>query len=168
MSLAPEICPRGDSVRRNSLGLFSCSGVSTTPGATTFTRRPCGEYSMARLQEIASIPPLVIIGTDAVAVGPGFQSPVCWNVLSGCTLRLIRWETLESNFQKWQSNPHGEPRRRPDIRQSGPVREHQPGGPLVGDAHLDGEPAVIGAGVEARRVAPEAHNATGDPNCAGT
>src|SRR5579863_2254070 len=64
--------------------------------------------------------------------------------------------------------PHDEPRRCSDIRQSGPVREHQPGSPLVGYADLDGEPAVIGAGVEARRVAPEAHNATGDPNCAGT
>src|SRR6267378_7762369 len=101
-------------------------------------------------------------------LGSGFQSPVCWNVLSGCAPRSIRWETLESDFQKWQSDPHGEPRRRPDIRQSGPVREHQPGGPLVGYADLDGEPAVIGAGVEARRVASEAHNATGDPDCAGT
>src|SRR6266404_6151321 len=97
-----------------------------------------------------------------------FQSPVRWNVLSGCAPRLIRWETLESNFQKWQSDPHGEPRRRPDIRQSGPVREHQPGSPLIGYADLDGEPAVIGAGVEARCVAPEAHDATGDPHCAGT
>jgi len=58
-----------------------------------------------------SLPP------SAVAVGPGFQSPVCWNVLSGCALRLIRWETLESNFQEWQSDLHGVPRRRPDIRQ---------------------------------------------------
>src|ERR1700676_71340 len=41
----------------------------------------------------------------AVVIGPGFQSPVCWNVLSGCARRLIRWETLESNFQKWQSDP---------------------------------------------------------------
>jgi hypothetical protein len=24
---------------------------------------------------------------------------------------MIRWETLESNFQKWQSKPHGEFRR---------------------------------------------------------
>src|SRR5258706_4673369 len=38
-------------------------------------------------------------------LGSGFQSPVCWNVLSGCAPRLIRWETLESNFQKWQSDP---------------------------------------------------------------
>src|SRR6266851_7949167 len=30
--------------------------------------------------------------------------------------------------------PDGEPRRRPNIRQSGPVREHQPGSPLVGYA----------------------------------
>src|SRR5882724_4997506 len=105
---------------------------------------------------------------SAEVVGPGFQSPVCWSALSGCALRLIRWETLESNFQKWQSGPHGEPRRRTDIRQSGPVPEHQPGSPLVGYADLDGEPAVIGAGVEARRVAPETHDATGDPDCAGT
>jgi hypothetical protein len=28
--------------------------------------------------------------------------------------------------------------------------------------------AVIGAGIEARRIAPEAHNATGNPNRAGT
>src|SRR5260370_42692494 len=66
MSLAAGICPRGDRVRRNSLGLFLCSGVSTTPGATTFTRMPCGAYSIARLREIALIPPFVIIGTDAV------------------------------------------------------------------------------------------------------
>src|SRR5260370_21191628 len=38
-------------------------------------------------------------------LGSEFQSPVCWNVLSGCAPRLIRWETLESNFQKWQSDP---------------------------------------------------------------
>src|ERR1700756_5301659 len=106
--------------------------------------------------------------SSPVALGSGFQSPVCWIVLSGCALRLIRWETLESNFQKWKSASHGRPRRRPDIRQSGPVREHQPGCPLVGYADLDGEPAAIDAGVEARRVAPEAHNATGEPNRAGT
>src|ERR1700676_1950815 len=27
------------------------------------------------------------------------------NVLSGCARRLIRWETLETNFQKWESDP---------------------------------------------------------------
>src|ERR1700758_1324902 len=109
-----------------------------------------------------SLPP------SPVALGSGFQSPTCWIVLSGSALRLIRWETLESNFQKWKSASHGDPRRRPDIRQSGPVRDHQPCSPLVGHADLDGEPAVIDAGVEARRVAPEAHNATGDPDWAGT
>src|SRR5258708_5984916 len=98
----------------------------------------------------------------------GSNHPPAGNILSGCAPQLIRWETLESNFHKWQSDPHGEPRRRADIRQSGPVREHQPGGPLVGYADLDGEPTLIGAGVEARRLAPEAHNATGDPDCAGT
>src|SRR5256885_3690198 len=71
MSFALEICPSGDSVRRKSLGLFSCSGVSTTPGATTFTRMPCGAYSIARLRDIASIPPLVIIGKDAVTAASG-------------------------------------------------------------------------------------------------
>jgi hypothetical protein len=45
-------------------------------------------------------------------------------ILSDCALRLIRWETLKSNFQKWQNGAHGEPQRRPDIRQSGLVREH--------------------------------------------
>jgi hypothetical protein len=40
--------------------------------------------------------------------------------------------------------PHGKPRRRLNIRQSGPVREHQLGSPLVGCADFDGEPAVIG------------------------
>src|ERR1700733_10205500 len=63
---------------------------------------------------------------------------------------------------------HGEPRRHPDIHQSGSVREHQPGSPLVGYADLDGEPAAFGAGVEPRRVAPETHDATGDPDCPGT
>ena len=46
--------------------------------------------------------------------------------------------------------------------------EHQPGSPLVRYADLDGEPAAIGAGIESRRVAPEAHDATGDSDCAGT
>jgi hypothetical protein len=36
----------------------------------------------------------------------------------------------------------------PDIHQGGPVREHQPGSPLLECADLDGEPAVIGAGIE--------------------
>src|ERR1700676_5087314 len=46
-----------------------------------------------------SLPP------SRAALGPGFQSPTCWITLSGCALRLIRWETLESNFQKWQNPP---------------------------------------------------------------
>jgi len=32
---------------------------------------PCGAYSIARLREIASIPPLVIITTDAVNAASG-------------------------------------------------------------------------------------------------
>src|SRR6267142_5288158 len=40
-----------------------------------------------------------------VILGPGFRSPTCWITLSGCALRLIRWETLESNFQKWENSP---------------------------------------------------------------
>src|SRR6266478_1272721 len=94
--------------------------------------------------------------------------------------QLIRWESLKSISHKWETEfcanssingkvpAYGGPRQHPDIRQSGPVREHQPGSPLVGNADLDGEPAVIDAGIEARRVPPEAHNATGDPNRAGT
>ena len=61
---------------------------------------------------------------SAVGVGPGFKSPVCWCSLSSGAVRLIRWETLESNFQKWQSDSHDRSdshdkcQRRPDIRQS--------------------------------------------------
>src|SRR5262245_20307400 len=72
--LGAAICPSGDSVRRKSFGLFSWSGVSTTPGATTFTRIPCVEYSIARLREIASMPPLVIMGTDAVNTASGLST----------------------------------------------------------------------------------------------
>ena len=38
----------------------------------------------------------------------GFQSPAWLNLLSGYTLRLISWETLESDFHKRQSEQHGE------------------------------------------------------------
>src|SRR4030081_1426986 len=43
------------------------------------------------------------LAPSPVALGPGFQSPTPWITLSGCPQRLIRWETLESNFQKWQN-----------------------------------------------------------------
>ena len=56
----------GDSVFRKSFGLSLCNGVSTMPGATVLTRIPSLAYSIARLREIASMPPLVIIATDAV------------------------------------------------------------------------------------------------------
>src|SRR5262249_46986717 len=65
MSLGSPICPMGDSVRRKSFGTLSSNGVSTTPGATAFTRIPFRAYSIARLRVIALMPPLVIIGTDA-------------------------------------------------------------------------------------------------------
>src|ERR1700730_1499032 len=32
----------------------------------------------------------------------------CSDIFWGCVLRLTRWETLESNFQKWETDPHGE------------------------------------------------------------
>ena len=35
---------------RKSLGSLLCSGVSTTPGATAFTRMPSFAYSIARLE----------------------------------------------------------------------------------------------------------------------
>lgn len=38
--------------------------VSTTPGATAFTRMPYFTYSIARLRVMASIPPFVIIGRN--------------------------------------------------------------------------------------------------------
>src|SRR6476619_710935 len=60
-----EMLPIGDSLFRKSFGLFVCIGVSTTPGATAFTRIPSFAYSMARLRVIALIPPLVIIGIEA-------------------------------------------------------------------------------------------------------
>src|SRR5262245_7672158 len=58
--------PIGDSLFRKSFGLFLCSGVSTTPGATAFTRIPSFAYSMARQRVIALIPPLVIIGIEGI------------------------------------------------------------------------------------------------------
>ena len=42
-----------------------CIGVSTTPGATAFTRMPSFAYSIARLRVMAAIPPFVIIATEA-------------------------------------------------------------------------------------------------------
>jgi hypothetical protein len=47
----------------NILRVMLCMGVSTTPGATTFTRMPCFTYSIARLRMTASRPPFVIIAT---------------------------------------------------------------------------------------------------------
>ena len=38
MSFTSQIVPIGESVFRKSLGLFLCSGVSTTPGATALKR----------------------------------------------------------------------------------------------------------------------------------
>jgi len=42
------------------------------------------------------------------------------------------------------------------------------GQPAPWDADLDGEPAAVGARIEARRFAPATHDATTDADCAGT
>src|SRR6266702_7230287 len=46
-------------------------GVSTTPGATLLKRIPSCAYSIARFFEMDSMPPLVIIGTEAVTPAIG-------------------------------------------------------------------------------------------------
>src|SRR5580692_3355986 len=47
----------------------------------------------------------MVLPPSAVLVDSGFRSLVCWRLLSDRTPRMIRWETLESNFQKWHSDP---------------------------------------------------------------
>ena len=64
----------GDNVFRKSLGLSLWSGVSTTPGATTFTRMPSFAYSIARLRVTAFRPPFVIIGTAALIPAIGLST----------------------------------------------------------------------------------------------
>src|SRR6516164_11213360 len=66
--------PIGDSLFKKSFGLFLCSSVSTTPGATAFTRIRSFAYSMARQRVIASIPPLVIIGIEAFTPAIGLSA----------------------------------------------------------------------------------------------
>src|ERR1700677_1196058 len=55
----------GESVFRKSFGLYLCSGVSTTPGATVLARICSFAYSIAMLFDIASMPPLVSMATEA-------------------------------------------------------------------------------------------------------
>src|ERR1039458_7803381 len=74
MSFASEIVPIGERVFMKSLGVFLWSGVSTTPGATALNRMLLFAYSLARLRVIASSPPLVIMGIDAVRVEMGFST----------------------------------------------------------------------------------------------
>ena len=73
--------------------------MSTTPGATAFTRMPSFAYSSARLRVTAFRPPLVIIGTAAVMPAIGLSAsdavtvtmlpPVFW-----ASIRLIAsWVT---------------------------------------------------------------------------
>src|SRR5882762_11178935 len=61
----------------------------------------------------------------------------------------------------------GGPRQHPDIREGGPVREYHARSTLTGNADLDGEPAVVGTGIRARRVPSEAHYAAGNVDRAG-
>src|SRR5580704_409923 len=68
--------PSGDKDLKASLGSFLCIGVSTTPGATAFTRMPSFAYFIARLRVIASIPPFVIIGTEAFTAAIGCSAIV--------------------------------------------------------------------------------------------
>jgi hypothetical protein len=57
---------------------------------------------------------------EAAAIAPGLQSHVRCARFSGFVLRLTRWESLKSNFQKWQSDARGKSRRHSDVRQSRP------------------------------------------------
>src|SRR5258708_23639190 len=71
ISSVSAMLPIADSVRRKSFGSSLCSGVSTTPGATVFKQMPSLAYSLARFFEMDSMPPLVIIGTEAVTPAIG-------------------------------------------------------------------------------------------------
>src|SRR5262249_51838232 len=48
ISCTVETRPIGDSFVRAASGVFLCSGVATTPGATALTRMPSRAYSIAR------------------------------------------------------------------------------------------------------------------------
>src|ERR1700723_2113054 len=73
-SLASVIVPIGERLFMKSFGVFWWSGVSTTPGATALKRIPFFAYSLERLRVIASSPPLVIIGIEAVMPAIGFSA----------------------------------------------------------------------------------------------
>src|SRR5208337_687645 len=60
-----EMLCMGESVFRKSFGLSLCSGVSTTPGATVLARICSFAYSMAMFFDMASMPPLVSMATEA-------------------------------------------------------------------------------------------------------
>src|SRR6185503_11578344 len=100
MSWVVPTCPIGDNDCRKSFGKPLSNGVSTTPGATAFTRIPCFAYSIARLREIALMPPLVIIGTeaDSAAIGRSAMEAVMLTTLpprfcsSKCSMtRCVTW-----------------------------------------------------------------------------
>src|SRR4029077_16853790 len=74
MSRTLETTPIGFSDCRTSFESSLCSGVSTTPGATAFTRMPSLAYSIARCWVIVSSPPLVIMGTAAVTPRIGLRA----------------------------------------------------------------------------------------------
>jgi hypothetical protein len=50
---------------------LACIGVSTSPGAIALKRMPSFAYSIARLSVIASRPPFVIIGMEALTPAMG-------------------------------------------------------------------------------------------------
>src|SRR6478752_2286497 len=101
MSRVVPICAIGDNDSRKSFVNPLSRGVSTTPGDTVFTRIPCLAYSSARLRELALMPPLVIIGTDAgrAAIGLSVSDEVMLTTLpprfcsSNCPMtRCVTWK----------------------------------------------------------------------------
>src|SRR6516162_1663853 len=73
--------------------------------------------------------------------------------------RLDKMVMSAMSFPEMAECGDGGPGQHPDIRQGRSVREHHARSTLAGNADLHGEPAVVGAGIRARRVATEAHHA---------
>src|SRR6266550_4717117 len=93
--------PIGESVRRQSFGLSLCSGVSTTPGATVFKRMPSLAYSIARFFEMDSMPPLVIIGTEAVTPASVSASAIILKSARGKFPSWGAWDILKATWLTW-------------------------------------------------------------------
>src|ERR1700722_8677054 len=82
-----------------SLPFCSCSGVSTTPGATALKRIPCFAYSIARCRVTVFKPPFVIMETEPFTPAIGLsasaaeivttQPILCFNISS--TASCVMW-----------------------------------------------------------------------------